>query len=392
MLKTLRIKLGLNQETLAERANVSLKVVQRAEQGKNIEESNAAAIAKTLGEPVERLFNADLRSAVAAPDPAATTTNYDVAFAELVTRFKDPKISAYPGFGWGTALSLQDAPDCQGWPILDVQLQYRSSEPFRLQREKQKEYARYFKTFREQKRFNEDNTKFMLEQNPTAFSDAPSLVLRVKECKWSEIQFYRDNVANSAERNGLLEEMIEGSLCVRFPHSLCMHMVVMTADNKLLITRRSPKVSYYPGAWSCSVEENLAASDLRVRRDIRMLTWGLRQLHEELGLDEQAIKPAKMRLLSVFVESDCLNVSICAEATLNITAAQLDVILQGHRRTDWEFTQWAYLEMDRGVVMKELTHPSRNYHPTSGYRVVQAFLKHFGIPSREEIVKVYPAA
>jgi len=122
-----------------------------------------------------------------------------------------------------------------------------------------------------------------------------------------------------------------------------------------------------------------------------MLTWGIRQLHEELGLDRRAIATRKMRLLSVFLESDCLNISVCVEATLNIAVAQLSVILQGQRRTDWEFTQWDYLDMDRGLLIKEITHPSRRYHPTSGYRLVQTFFKRFGVPSRAEIAKAIQA-
>ncbi len=315
---------------------------------------------------------------------------YDMAFAELVTRFKDSKISAYPGFGWGTTLSLQDAPDYQGWPIANVELRYKANEPFRLDKHKQKEYERYFRSNRERKRFHEDNTIFMLVENPSAFSDAPSLLLTVKACKWSEMQFYRDNVANSAERDVLIEELIEGSLSAQFPHSLCMHMVVITADQKLLITRRAPKVAYYGGFWSCSIEENLAASDLRARRGARMLTWGMRELHEELGLNEQAVASRKMRVLSVFLESDGMNISVCTEATLHITAAQLSIILQGQRRTDLEFTRWDYLTMDRDVLMKEITHPRFKYHPTSGYRLVQTFLKHFGVPTSKEIAKVNP--
>ncbi len=162
---------------------------------------------------------------------------------------------------------------------------------------KQKEYERYFKANRKRRRFDEDNTKFMLTENPTAFSDAPGLLLTVKECKWSEMQFYRDNITKISERELLLEELIEGSLVARFPHSLCMHMVVITADEKLLITQRAPKVAYYSGLWSCSIEENLTTSDLRARQDMRVVTWGMRALHEELGLNERAVAHEKMQVL-----------------------------------------------------------------------------------------------
>jgi hypothetical protein len=250
------------------------------------------------------------------------------------------------------------------------------------------QYLEYFEAFYHKKRFDEDNDKFMLVENPAAFTDASHLILAVKSCKYSEVQFYRDNIATTSTRDALIEELVTGSLGVYFPHSLCMHAVIVTADQKLLRTRRSQKLAYYPGAWSCSAEENLAVSDLKVNEKSRMLALGFRLLDEELHLESHATAPDKMRLLSVFLESDILNVSLCTEITLMLSASQLDTALRGHRRKDNEFTAWDYLELDKGVLLREIMRPSVGYHPTSKYRLVQVFLRHFGTPSRADIDKI----
>jgi DNA-binding winged helix-turn-helix (wHTH) protein len=312
---------------------------------------------------------------------------YDLGFAHLATLSRAPAIKELPGFGWGTALSLQDAPDYAGWQISAVELQWER-QPFQLDQQLHDRYQQYFKEFYMKKRFNEDNDKFMLIENPIAFSDAPSLVLNVKPCKYSEVQFYRDNIATSSRRDALIEELVIGSLRADFPHSLCMHAVIITADHKLLRTRRSPKVAYYAGAWSCSVEENLAASDLKADEKSRILALGMRLLDEELHLTEQASTPEKMWLLSVFLESDILNISLCSEITLTLSSSELDTALRGFRRKDTEFTQWDYLELEKDVLLREIIHPNLEYHPTSQYRLVQVLLKHFGTPSQADIAKI----
>jgi DNA-binding winged helix-turn-helix (wHTH) protein len=317
--------------------------------------------------------------------------NYDVAFADLVIRSKDKRISAYPGFGWGTALSLQDAPDYAGWPGSEINISYKRDKPFQLSGDKQRLYQTYFSDFYQQKNFHDNDDKFMLERNPTAFSDAPSLLLTVRRCKYSEIQFYRDHVANTPEGDGLLADLINGSLYARFPHSLCLHMVVITADGKLLLTKRSPKVGYYPNAWSSSVEEQLATSDLIQNERIRFLEWTKRLLAEELHVHAGGTRPGGTYLASVFVESAILNISMCAETTINLTESQLNTILQGHRRKDTEFVDWKFLDLSRAALLKAIIHPGCEYHPTSGYRLVQTFLKYFDVPSEAEISRARAA-
>jgi pyrimidine deaminase RibD-like protein/isopentenyldiphosphate isomerase len=309
-----------------------------------------------------------------------------------IQRAKNSIIAPYTGTGWGDALSLQDCPYVrEGWPMAQVQLRLESDNPFVLPARYLPAYQDYFTRNYEEKRFMDDGKKFMLTHNPSAFSDSPSLVLTVRPTKYSHVQYYRDNVAVlHAERSALIEELVHGTLGAGFPHAFCMHMVVVTSDTKLLLTRRSPKVAYYPGTWSASVEEQLAASDLEAGDEPIVLTWGRRLLLEELGLEQASYHTDNLRILSVFVESDILNTSLCAYAELNIDSKTLDAMIRTHPRTDYEFTECRYLPLERKEILSELFRPPHSPHPTTGYRLLRTFFKNFGMPKHEEIRDMLP--
>ncbi len=98
--------------------------------------------------------------------------------------------------------------------------------------------------------------------------------------------------------------------------------------------------------------------------------------------------PDNFRILSVFLESDYLNVSLCALVDLRIDSSQLDILIRGHQRTDYEFSDWAYISLTRRDRLLELIHPKRSYHPTTGYRLLYTFLKYFGSPSDGEYQEI----
>jgi len=220
---------------------------------------------------------------------------------------------------------------------------YHDTKRFSLPEKYKRAHQEYFERYYQEKRFFDDGVKLMLTRNPIAFSDSPTLVLYTQETLYSQVQFYRDNVAVvTSERDALIRTVVEDS--VQFPHSLCMHIVVVTNDDKVLITKRSEKVAYSPGTWACTVEEQLAPQDLQGRANGTVLRWGERLLAEELGLSSEAYNKDNLRVLSVFLESDILNVSLCAYVILDLESADLNQILHGLPRTDYEFTEWAFLE------------------------------------------------
>jgi isopentenyldiphosphate isomerase len=303
---------------------------------------------------------------------------YDRIFAFLVRRHIDSSLAIFNTIGWNSTISLQVCPDLhRGWKACDIQFDHNTML-FSLPKEYEQAYQEYLKKYYQEKRFFDDGVKIMLKSNPSSFSDTPTLILNTQETLFSHIQFYRDNVAILAsKRNELIYEVFN-DLKISFPHSLCMHAIVVTSDDRVLITKRSPKVIYFPGTWSCSIEEQLALQDFQGGSNKVVLNWFKRLLKEELGLGDETYNESNLRILSVFLESEILSISICGHVVLNLSSTELDQILKSLPRTDYEFTEWAFLTHKQ--LIQELFQPSRLYHPTSGYRMLMALIKRYGEP------------
>ena len=303
---------------------------------------------------------------------------YEKIFASLVQRYKASSVASFNTIGWNGAVSLQTCPELhRGWQASEVQL-YHNTKHFSLPKEYEQAYQEYFNKYYQEKRFFDDGVKIMLTRNPTAFSDTSTLVLETQEALFSQIQFYCDNVAVLTSKRDELIRKVFDELSILFPHSLCMHVIVVTEDDKVLITKRSPKVIYFPGTWSCSIEEQLAPQDLQESPNRIVLKWFKRLLQEELGLGSETYNENNLRILSVFLESDILSISICAHVVLDISSNELNQILKSLPRTDYEFTEWTFLTHKE--LLKELFQPTRPYHPTSGYRMLMALIKRYGEP------------
>jgi hypothetical protein len=296
-------------------------------------------------------------------------------------------IRPYAGLGWGIALSLLDCPDFrEGWQLSTVSVQHDDDSAFSLPREQKRLYERYFKEQFEAMRFYDDRETFMLKRNPTAFSDSPSLVLHTMRSRFSVMQFYRDVVIpRPQDRTALIDELVRGSLEARFPNGLCMEMVVVTRDDRVLLTKRSPKLFYYPNAWSCSLEEQMRREDLAEGPEKVLTTWAKRALWEELALDEEAYDAGNLRVLSVFLQSAVLNISLCVYAPINLDSKRLGSILSAKPRSDWEFTEWRFLEVAEGAIIREMNRRRGDFHPTTGYRMLMLLLKRFGEPQRKSL-------
>ena len=313
---------------------------------------------------------------------------FNTFFEDFIQRHKSPTIAPFPGCGFGDSLEIQPSPNLrEGWQMSQVELYNDDLDPFVLPTEYQEPFKSYYATNYDRKRFVDDGEKFMLAINPISFEEAPTLQLRTRPTQYSKQHSYREVIAKDpAKQKALIKDLVTGSLKAGFANSCSLHMIVVTKDRKILLTERSQKVGVYPGSWSCSVEEDLQRRDINEGPKSAVLVWGRRLLYEELKLEADAYHTDNLRLLSVFLESEGLNISFCAHAEIKLDSRELDSILQV-RRGDIEFSDWAFLDLDRIELLREMVHPvRRTYHPSSGYRILMTFLKQFGEPTESEIM------
>lgn len=306
----------------------------------------------------------------------------------LLGKYRSPQISPYSGVAVGNAMTIRHCPDITGgWLMSEVELCH-DPKKFSLPHEYRRLYKDYFDEFYDEKGFKTDNPKIMLCRNPRSFTDTLPLTLHTCETLYSHYLFYKDRIAiNSSRREPLIQELLVGEERVaKFPNTLCLHLVIVTFDGKVLISKRAPDVEYYPNTWSCSIEENMALKDLKGEGGTAkaVLEWGKRALLEELGLTETAYSTDNLRILSVFLENDILNISLCGHVVLNIPSNQLSRIIRALPRMDYEFTAWDFLEYEDKDLMAEILSPALPYHPTSRYRMLMTLIKKKGIPKGAE--------
>ena len=214
----------------------------------------------------------------------------------------------------------------------------------------------------------------------------PNVNIRLRRTQYSHVQFYRDELGvTESRRSNWISRLISEDLAVDFPHSFCLHLLVVTSDNHLLLTHRSPKVDYWPNTWSASIEEQLDEKDLGARDPIE--SWISRALAEELNVEGRATNLSSLRVFSVLLEADIPNIGIDAIAELKIDRATLDEILNGKPRPDYEFVAWDFIELTRERLLQELLSPSRRHHPTTPYRLVHLFVQRFGFPEDSDLAK-----
>ena len=315
----------------------------------------------------------------------------EATLRSILKRLKDPLFSKYNEIGIDKALTLQRCPEPdRGWRLIEtekylkVDLRHDTSQ-FNFPEGVRENYAEYRGKFYYEKKFMDDGILVMLLRNPRAFTDTPTLVLDTKEVLFSQVLFFRERILREAPN--LLYRLIDDVMNledISFPHAISMHFVVVTQDEHVLITKRSPKTEWVKNLWSCSVEENFSQKDLgEGRRGVDALRhWVERALREELGLDKTSYAMENVRILSVFLESDIredsniFNISLCTLVTLDIDHHTLSDIIKFLPRRDFEFTDFEFLNYHE--MAKEFVQPSRNYHPTSRYRMFLSLIHKYG--------------
>lgn len=297
--------------------------------------------------------------------------------ARLVNQNKDGLIQPYSAIGWGKTITMLNCPTIQeGWPLGSISI-CPDVGAFDIDPDMVAEYQ----SFKTTMRFGSygDNTKYMLTTNPTSFSDNPELHLHVTSCLWSHLMFYRRKLNDTAFLQRSIDRAFRGDLVLDFPNSLCLHIIVVTSDSMVVITKRPPDVTYFPGAWSATIEEQLSTGDISSEpAGARMSAWAQRALWEELGLSNDVYDEDDFRVLSVFLEGDALNVSLCAIVQLKIDRHEISSRLRSGLRVDRELTEFDFIFLERSTILNELLNPSRTYHPTTAYRFLYAFLNRFG--------------
>ena len=298
---------------------------------------------------------------------------FENLFEQVVSR--DLWLYCRGRLAWGDQLVLQNCPRIEeGWRTDEVVILKDATEFRWASPEEQDGYERWLESADEFVR--RGPTKFRVMENPASFLDDPTLILRVQPTKFSEAMFaHRELSLIRSVRMRAIENTVNGR--VDFPNLAVLHLTVATSDGHVLLTKRSHKVAYHPGTWSCSIEEQLSSGDLM--QDEREVTahWVRRALVEELGLTASQARDSDTRVLGVLLEADILNIGVAALTTLAMTREELNSRILDWPRKDYEFEDWSFVPWDD--LARCLVRPELELHPSSGIRMFLSGLVRHGV-------------
>ncbi|MBP6237562.1 MAG: hypothetical protein KA536_15540 [Saprospiraceae bacterium] len=277
---------------------------------------------------------------------------------------------------WGTSLTIQQTPYLQeGWKLSDITINL-DTRYFSMPPKYRQDFDKYLELYKKEKGFENDGEKYCVVKNPSSFTDAPTLTLELIKCKYSEIQYYKDILSTQTNiKNKFLRHVYQNNK-ITFPHALCLHMILVTSDSKILFVKRSNKTRYYQNKWSVSSEEQIHPKDFSIPNTHVLKHCLDRLLKEEIGVLNNIYEIDNFRILSVFIETDILNVSLAGIVKLNIDSKDLQTSINVIAKNDYEFQKFKLL--DYKEIQKELMSPTMEYHGSAEYRILLALYHKYG--------------
>ncbi len=291
------------------------------------------------------------------------------------------------GIGWGKGQTVLACPRPQlGWHTREIRFRVnRSQYSFQdLQQAgfpalKGRNLAEEYEHFRDQVfpvQFGSDAEKWMLVRRPRSFTDDLGLRLDLQMTCWSQLQFFWQQIATPESKPALYSAALDSDP-IPYPTSFCLHLLVFSSEGALLLTQtHSSKTNDYPGAWACSIGEQLASEDLASLDQDCAQKWVIRALHQELSIEEGEYDPEQIRFLALTFEGDIANLAFICAVHLRLPQEDVTARLRTSNRPDNEFGAIEFISLDS--VPNELVSPSRVYHPSTGIRMVYAYLHERG--------------
>ncbi len=173
------------------------------------------------------------------------------------------------------------------------------------------------------------------------------------------------------------------------PAPISIQCVVVTADQQVILMRRSSSVAFYPNHWSASFEETMNAPghDRKGKPshsdDADFFAAALRGVEEELAVPADAVESTKV--LSLNVEYLTFSMDVITAMQLRVTGEEVrrSWIVEAWDRD--EASKFALLPAHLPAVVEKLF--SRTlWHPTARMRLIQFLFHTYGV---KEVASVF---
>lgn len=211
------------------------------------------------------------------------------------------------------------------------------------------------------------------------FYQNENLYISLKKTKWSQTTFWWNQIRSNPQKqqevafNTFYEQM------PFYPNSLCMHLIIETADDLLIATKISRnKKNDYAYTIAVTIGEQINSNDFssgKTNNNFFIYDWCKRALIEEFQFTNENynlfIDESSIRILGVTYEGDIYNFALPTYIRLNLTYdALLSYISSCSQSTD-EYTEILKFNKDEIVdILKSSKMPDveERFHPSSFLR------------------------
>lgn len=283
------------------------------------------------------------------------------------------KNAARDRIAFGTVFDVRHHPHMnKGWRLSEIDC--RIEGEFKLPDTMKASYEDYKKRNFENKRLFDDGAKVTVARSPTAFTDSEHLLLECLTTLHSVCLFYQD--WHDADKTRLTDSAAKAitpdlNAFLPFPGSLCVHCLVVTKDEWLLVIKRPPDVAWYANLWSPTVDENFSDDEIKGSPQGRILSCIVRGLNEELGISSpDHFDPEDIRVLSVLLEGSLPDIGLCAIVRLKLGFNELEQFLS--KRKDIEFSDRRELRVSE--LSWETIHQLGDWVPLTEYALMMLML------------------
>jgi hypothetical protein len=214
--------------------------------------------------------------------------------------------------------------------------------------------------------------------------------VRVDETEWAIVQpmhLLLQSREGVSLRDEFLSQIIDGSE-YPVPNIACIHGVVVTSDDLLIASKRSPSARYHPSSWSVSFEEQIEPKDL-VFGNAGFHEAAARGVREEFLSDPLSDSSSNV-LVSLIVEVEILNPAMIA--IVRVKDDSLAILRKQRELADRdaaELDALQFIPYELGALSQLVLSPCFKpgldcssmdpWHPTSRYRLLMVMLHRFGV-------------
>lgn len=327
--------------------------------------------------------------------------NISAKFTDIMRSYTEgadcPKIDS--GISWGKNRTLWVAPNMVlGLKPEKVVLSHYYDDPYSFPAEVQNDFDKFEASdyMSDIRSLGNDLPRYMLSRySPNFNKKNPLLSINIRKTSWGACQFVWNRYVGQEQaeekqsewRAQIIKEHFESGLkVIRYPNSLCLHLIIETSDGNVLFTEVSKeKKNDYPKSKAASIGEQLELSDFIDIKDYQenfVSEWVRRAICEEFGLSatmyESEFVDSSIRVLALDFEMDIYNFALVCTIKMKHDCEHFKKIVNATIEQK-EISGMSEMNVsDIPGVLMNYKNNMKEYHPSTYIRLLLFYLYQFG--------------